>query len=457
MNYVKKPLFGLLLATLGFADLHAANWLSLQGTQPEIVAPKGVKVPYRRKTPVLWGFIQENYKKDQGTVAHNGTNQTTTPFSLLNPDLNGQEGFNSFRVRLALRGMADRDNKVNYFFMTETANNGINNIAGHREAATYFTDASITLKHIPGIKMRMGMFKTPGSEEGLQAVFVSPYIEFTNFSYQQLLERQISAVGAELPANKSGGASTDHYNGNPTGPIAAFRDTGLQLFDTFALGKDWELSYAYMVGNGSGISLSSSNVNLTNYVYTSLEKLFHKGRGYFTESFKAFAWYQNGNRRILVNSVTPQDYTRIRSGVGMTYYHKGIRFEAEYMDAAGMIFEGAKDTDTTSNAVQDWTFQYAVDKVNTASGYYVNLEYEILPKQWEVYGRYDYMDRMKNDTKAERLFNTTILGTSYRFKGATRVDFNYIIRKATAPGNSSAQTVLDNMGNRIAVQLTAHF
>lgn len=457
MKQIKKPLLGLLLASFGFSQLHAANWLALQGYQPKMVAPKGVYVPYRRKTPVLWGFIQANYKKDQGTVAYNGSNQTTTPFSLLNPDLKSQEGFNAFRLRLALRGMADNENKVNYFFMTETGNNGINNLAGHREIATYFSDASVTIKHIPGMKIRVGMFKTPGSEEGLQAVFVSPYIEFTNFSFQQLLERQIKSVGSELPANKSGGAATDHYNGDPSGPIAAFRDTGLQLFDTFKFGKHIEASYAYMIGNGSGISMSSSLENKTHYAYTSLEYLFHKGRGYFTESIKAFAWWQSGNRRLLINSTTPQDFTRTRSGLGLTYYHNGLRFETEYFNAAGMIYEGAKDTDTSSQAVQNWTFQYAVGSENKASGYYVNLEYELLPKKLEIYGRYDYMDRLSNDVKGQRLFNTTIIGTTYRFKGATRVDFNYIMRKATAPGNASAQTVLDNMGNRIAVQVTAHF
>ncbi|HIP20107.1 MAG TPA: hypothetical protein EYG70_03180 [Sulfurimonas sp.] len=80
------------------SSVNAANLLALQGYQPEFVAPKGVKVPYRSKTPKLWGFIQANYKKDYGTVltptAGPATGKTLTPFSLLNPDLKGQEGFN---------------------------------------------------------------------------------------------------------------------------------------------------------------------------------------------------------------------------------------------------------------------------------------------------------------------------------------------------------------------------
>jgi hypothetical protein len=151
---------------LGGLNANAANWLMLQGTQPDTVAPKGVKVPYRSKVPKVWGFIQTNYKQDLGDVFVAPDGKNKTPFSYLNPNLEDQSGFNVFRARLALRGMADNENKVNYFFMTEFGNNGVNDLAGHREVATYFTDASVTLKHIPGAKLRAGMFKTPGSERG---------------------------------------------------------------------------------------------------------------------------------------------------------------------------------------------------------------------------------------------------------------------------------------------------
>lgn len=438
-------------------QLNAANWLRLQGQQPEFVAPKGVKVPYRNTKPKLWGFIQANYKKDSGTVAYNPNNQTTTPFSLLNPDLTGQEGFNVFRARLAARGMADKENKVNYFIMTEFGNQAINNLNGHRKNATYFTDASVTVKHIPGAKLRMGMFKTPSTEEGLQAVFVSPYIEFTSMANQQHLERPIRAVGGELTPQQSGGAATDHYNGNPTGPIGAFRDTGLQIFDIFDLGNGLELSYAYMIGNGSGVSMKSSNANKTTYKYLALEKNFGHGRGYYTESAKVYAWNQEGNRELLIGGTTVQNFSRERAGVGTTYYKGGLRLEAEYTTATGMVFVGAKDADQTSQDVQTWTMQYAVGSENKATGYYVNAQYEILPKKFELFARHDVLDRLSNDTKAQRVFTTNTVGASYRFRGATRVDLNYIMKSAEAPGNANAQKVLDNMGNRIAIQLTAAF
>lgn len=443
----------------GVTQVNAANWLMLQGIQSDTVTPEGVVVPYNNPKPVVWGFIQANYKKDFGDVANNPAGANLTPFSLLNPSLEDQSGFNISRARLAVRGMADSENLVNYFFMTDFGNNAINNPAGHNVDA-YLTDASITLKHVPGAKLRVGMFKTPGSEEGFQAVFVSPYIEFTTMANQQLLERQISDVGVAQTGAQAGGATAVHYTStNIDKPIAAYRDTGAQIFDTFEIQDDWALSYAYMYGNGTGISRSISNAQATHYGYLAAEKSFGKGKGYFTEAMKFFVWGQNGKRTL--NSfdgatTTEIDADRKRYGVGMTYYQDGLRFEAEYTKAKGMIYTGAKDTNMDPGA-EDWQFQFAVGNENEADGGYVNLQYEIIPKKFEVFGRYDYSNRLTNDTKGERKFKTSTLGASYRLKGATRVDLNYIIKDAKAPGNPNAQKVLDNMGNRIAVQITAAF
>lgn len=440
--------------------IDAADWLMLQGSEPETVVAEGAKVPYRNKVPKVWGFIQANYKQDRGDVQISPAGFNQTPFSLLNPDLKDQSGFNVFRARLAVRGMADNDNLVNYFFMTEFGNNAVNNLAGHREVATYLTDASVTLKHVPYAKLRVGMFKTPGSEEGLQAVFVSPYIEFTTMTNQQLLERQITEVGTAETGAAAGGASSVHYTSTRVDqPIAAFRDTGVQIFDTIPITDSWTVTYAYMYGNGNGISMKASDKQRTHYGYLAFEDNFNDKRGYFHESIKFYGWLQDGERILLSNdgvTTTEVNANRKRYGLGMTYYQNGLRFEAEYMKAKGMIFTGPKDTDADP-LKEDWQFQYAVGDENTADGGYVNLQYEIVPKKFEAFGRYDMMDRMPNDKKAQRKFKTATLGCSYRFKGATRIDFNYAFRDARAPGNANAQRILDNMGERLSVQLTAVF
>ena len=452
---LKVKLASLALLTLS-TQVDAANWLMLQGTQPETVAPKGIKVPYRSKVPKLWGFIQANYKTDAGNVLIKG-GKNKTPFSLLGPDLADQSGFNVFRARVALRGMADNENKVNYFIMTDFANNGINNLGGHRNVATYFTDASITDKHIPYAKIRVGKFKYPGSEEGLQAVFVSPYIDFTTMSNQQLLERFVTNVGSVQTGKTAGGAKTAHYTSTSVDdPIGAFRDVGIQIFDTIDISDKWTASYAYMYGNGSGISFKGSNKQATNYGYVAFEKDLGGGKGFYTKSMKFYAWGQSGDRYLLSNDVTPINATRKRYGVGATYYNHGLRLEGEYMKAKGMIFTGAKDVDANA-LTENWQFQYAVGDENEADGGYINAQYEIFPKKFEVFAKYDWENRLTNDVKGERDFTTTTLGASYRFRGPTRIDFNYLIRDAKAPGNKKAQKVLDNFGNRAEVQFTMSF
>ena len=455
----RRGVAGLALLFCGL-PLAAADWLMLQGTQPDTVAPKGVIIPNRDRTPIVWGFIQANYKQDYGDVFVAPTGENKTPFSLLNPNLTDQSGFDLFRARLAVRGMADNENKVDYFFMTDFGNNAINNLAGH-DTGTYLTDASVTLRYVPGVNVRVGQFKTPGSEEGLRAVFVSPYVEFTNMTNQQLLERQVTDVGPAQTGGAAGGASTVHYTSTAvTQPIAAFRDLGVELFDTFKLGKGWHFSYAYMYGNGTGISHNASKRQETHYGYLALEENFGAGKGFYTEALKFFVWGQHGTRVLdstdANGTTTPVKSDRNRYGVGVSYYQNGLRAEAEYMWAEGMIYTGAKDIDLDPNK-EDWQLQFATGIENRAEGGYLNLQYELFPKLFEVFGRYDFMNRLTNDTKGERDFQTFTLGCSYRFRGPTRIDFNYMIRNAEAPHNDAAQDVLDNMGDRLAIQVTAVF
>jgi len=436
-------------------ELSAADWLMLQGSEPETVAPQGVIVPNRNKMPKIWGFAQVNYKNDYGSVASSG-GKTTTPFSLLAPNLEEQSGFNLFRARLAARGMADDDNMVNYFVMTDFGNNGINNLANH-DTGTYLTDASVTLKYVPYAKLRVGRFKYPGSEEGMQGVYFSPYIDFTTMTDQEMQERRIINATAPQTGSAAGGASSVHYTTTSVdNPIGAFRDTGAEIFDTIPIQDAWNFSYAYMYGNGTGVSNSNTDTQGTHYGYLALEKNFGGGKGYYTNAMKFYVWGQQGKRKFISNNTTPVEADRKRYGLGMTYYNHGLRFEAEYMMAKGMIYVGPKDVDTNELS-QDWQLQFATGNENKADGGYVNLQYELIPQKFEVFGRYDFMNRLTNDSRGERDFTTTTLGASYRFKGPTRIDFNYLIRDAKAPDNAAAQTILDHMGNRAEVQITYAF
>ena len=156
MNYKKKLLIKVIGATLltCASAAQAANWLMLQGTEPEGQSARAK----------VWGFIQAQYQNDNSDAnAKGGYN----PPKLIGPNLDDQSQFNVNRARIGVRGTGfPLDSKVNYFILAELGNNGIT----YGDDGKHLTDASITLNHIPGARVRMGQFKTPGAEEGLQAI-----------------------------------------------------------------------------------------------------------------------------------------------------------------------------------------------------------------------------------------------------------------------------------------------
>ena len=171
-------------------------------------------------------------------------------------------------------------------------NNGITEPAGHSFAKA--TDASITLEPYCRTQASVaGLFKYPGAEEGLQAIHVFDYINFTEVTNQLLLERLPNAVHtANLPPyNPDTAGST--VNGFDK-PVGAFRDTGLQLFDSFRF-RDFELSYAAMYGNGNGLNFSDNDNNKDSYLYLAGEWVLG-GKGVRREGLKGFVWSQKGKR-----------------------------------------------------------------------------------------------------------------------------------------------------------------
>jgi len=438
-----KIVMSLAAVSIMSVGLNAADWLSIAGTEPSMIKVDGKKVKNTNNKPHFWGFIQVGYQKDYGTVVQkNGINKT--PFAMLAPDLDSQSGFEVNRARLAARGMIDKDNKLDYFFMTEFGEDGVTSPAGHI-TGNHLTDASITYRGVPHANIRLGQFKYPGSEEGLRAVFASSYRNFTTATNQLLLERFLPNDAAQT--------SPGNYRAAPVESVGAFRDRGVEVFDTEKVADNVTVTLAGMVGNGTGLSSVNSSENVTYYAYAASEYLFGKGRGYGTQSFKGFAWYQNGKRRLNNN-----DYTRERYGLGINYFHKGLRVGIEYIKAKGMIYNGAKDTDPSAYAA-NWEYAMAASKKNEADGGYINLAYFVVPKKVDVMVRYDYLNRLTNLNAAggERDYKTTTLGLSYHFQGPTRIDVNYAIRSLDAPNNANAQKITDNMGNLLSIQGTYKF
>ena len=448
---IKK--IAVLMATLGSiaaTDSQAANWLMLQGTEPESSVPRAY----------VWGFVQVQAQKDESTPNSTGG---YIPPKLIGPNLSAQEQFGVNRARLGVRGTGfPLDGKVNYFLLTEFGNNGITSPGG---GGARLTDASITLNQIPGARIRAGLFKTPGPEEGLQAIHVFDYINFSTVTNQLMLERFPNReYTANIPEVTLPGPT--QLNGFEK-PVGAFRDVGVQVFDTF-VSDDWEHSYAVMLGNGNGLNMGDNDDgNMDTYLYWASEMVF-SGAGPRRNGMKLFAWTQSGKRLLdNTNDAThnPIKYDRDRQGFGVKYLKDQFRVSAEFMSGEGMIFVGP-DKPTfdlhPSNAGNG--------ERGKADGYYVEGGWYIPNTKWEIDLRYDIYNRLTSDPVAtttgaagrnfEMEFKTLTLGAQYHINRKTRLNMEVANRSAEAPDWPSKvgpNNNLDGIDTRYAVQLTHIF
>ncbi len=432
--FKKTALLVALTGALSAQSVQAANWLMLQGTEPDHQAPRAK----------LWGFAQIDYQSTDDTklTAGPGTGGKAA-FNQMAPQLTTSNGFNVKRARIGVRGAnLPLDNKVNYFLMTELGNNGIT--TGGSGSQGQLTDASITLNHIPGARVRVGLFKTPGSEESFKGIPVFNYVNFTTGTARLLNEQRIVPSVTAGPFAGIAGDRTD--------PVFAVRDTGVQVFDSFKQG-DWEHSYAIMYGNGNGLALTDNDDNKDLYLYASTEKVFGTSKGPRRHGMKFYAWSQDGKR-----TFGSDEYNRDRAGLGMTYYDGKYRVAAEYFTADGMIFGGPIGA-VPGNPIVMLTDQ-------KANAYQLDLGYRVKPNI-ELNIRHDVTNSATatdsfsgsaNDT--ERVFTTTTLGAQYFFNKKTSVRMNYEIRDAKAPNLSAGDNgfeILKSVDNRLSAQVMMIF
>lgn len=463
-------------AAMGVASTaNAANWLMLQGTEPAGAAPRAK----------VWGFIQPEYQSTGGEdLAAGPWTGEKAIFNQIRPDIDTNKDMNILRARLGVRGTAlPLDSNVNYFLLTEMGRNGVTN---KDSASVKLTDASITLNHIDGARVRVGKFKYPGAEEGLQAVHVFDYINFTNVTNGLLMERFFKYDGSGTFVQPAAGPDTASDSGQVNAPLSgvgAFRDTGIQIFDTFKK-DDWEHSYAIMYGNGNGSNNSDNDDNKDTYVYWSSEKVYG-GKGPRREGWKIFAWNQSGKRTITrelgdadASNDIEGEFDRERSGIGTTFRKGKIRASFEYITADGMIFAGSDGgavPGTLSNlpgpAAGKFTVNgdvgsdgqlkasWNVETEGEADGWYAHFGYQVTPK-WELDVRYDVYNRMTDVSAKERKYETTTIGAQYFFNKKTRMILNYEMRDAEAPNlpsDHNANLILDSMDDRLSAQLLVIF
>jgi hypothetical protein len=411
---------GLLIAA---PNAFSANWIMLQGTEKPGIAP-----------PVkLWGFIQPTYQKDFSS-SYKGK---YVPPKLIGPNLDTQSSFNIMRARIGVRGAPFfLDDKVNYFILTEFGDNSLTDGGRYGSYRPTVTDASVTLNYIKGARVRLGLFKYPGAEEGLQGIGSLNYINYTDVTNQLLLERFPDAGDKNIPPQSVPDANMNAFSNPATG----FRDVGVQVFDAFDVGK-WEHTYAVMLGNGSGVRLSDGNASKDVYLYWSSAYLFDKkNKGPMSPSVKMFSWYQSGKRTNAYNTAQEQD--RKRYGAGVTYFKKPYRVTAEYMWGKGMIYQGANNPQTLFNDYK-------------ANGGYIEGGWFIPNTKWELDLRYDRYQR-NVDLPTQTRFSTWTAGVQYHFTPKTRVTLDYAMRHYSADAVAQ-NNQLQDVGGRLALQVTAIF
>ena len=419
----------------------AANWLMLQGTERPGAAGRAK----------VWGFIQAQYQADESDPFTPGAGGLAgqdlyNPPKLIGPNLTSQQQFNVNRARIGVRGIGmPLDSSVNYFVLAELGNNGITAGSG---GDTQISDASITV-NTDAVRIRTGLFKTPGPEEALQAIHVFDYVNFTQVSNQLMLERFIQPTDANLGGANLVSTNPSSINAHSR-PVGAFRDTGVQFFQSYKSGK-WDHSYAVMLGNGNGLNFGDDNAAKDLYLYWASEKSFG-GKGPRMQGLKVFAWSQSGKRLDPYSTTSELEQDRTRSGFGVKYLKKPFRVTFESMSGEGMIFQGQHRPQHGFNDL-------------SASGNYLDFGYYVPKSKWEIDLRIDTYTRDENFKHPvqqnsvagdESTFDTTTLAAQYHINKKSRLTMSYATRKFESD-TAAVNNQLEGVSNRIALQLTHIF
>lgn len=425
----------IILSMVMMTPARAENWFIADGT--ERPGAPAVKV---------FGLIQPTYQQDYsdkvfGLVGPEVGNEGKYPYtSLIAPGYKSLSSFYLFRVRLGARGAVD--DMTNYELVGEYGANALTTQPG-QSFNTELAEGSITFNQIPGARIRLGLFKTPGEEEGLRTAI--DYVNFTNVTSRFINYQPVEPMpGATLSYGQAGQTSSG---------VRAFRDTGVQVFDAFTYGNT-ESSYAVMVGNGSTLNQTDNNNGKAVYGRLQWSYLFAPSSGYPVpdrEDVTVFIWRHDGKQQFGVS-----DYRTIREGLGVSALRQPYHLTAEYLRGEGMILATPLFFGDPIPVFPELT--------NTGNGWYVDAGM-FVTRRVMLEARYDVLDLLPNLAPMEQRFKTSTLGLQYYFSKYARVAFNYEFRRFESPGvtpadgslYTNAKKVADAVSDRLAIQVTLKF
>jgi hypothetical protein len=312
------------------------------------------------------------------------------------------------------------------------------------------------------VSLRLGQFQWPLVDEGLRGIMAYDYINFSEVTRQQVLERYVRQNPPEE------GETNERDLTGFDGAISSFRDIGAMAFDEIKLSDKWEATWAAGLGNGNGINRTDNDDNMDLYLRAQTAYVFDGVRrgGPRREDLKFFAWAQMGERPFDKNGNgvfdSGESFDRNRYGAGFHFYRQPYRLSGEYVRGNGMVYNGTAPPTTDPGSdfqdIGDVTPQMAPESGNEFYGWYLEGAYFPIRNKLAVQARYDFLDRLSDTggdfTAAdEREFETITLGLQYwNHPAKSQWQLNYRIRNLDAPHNEVADEIGSTMGNEIGLQ-----
>lgn len=441
-QHAQHALLALTLSLTCALPSWAADPLIMAGTEPEGTGAG----------PTLFGFMQPRLEGYLGgevsglTGALEGFNGELPSFNRTgSTQLGGQVA----RARIGLRGsVAHTAQKVSYFMLLEFGQVPIT-----RTQAVVPVDLSATFSYVPGVRLRVGYFKLPTMEEILLPLPAAlEFIQFSTTLARLLNENPIEGGALEGGGRFVGGAS-------------AFRDLGVQAFESFERGA-WRLGYALMASSGGGsLRTQSAHKDLS----ARLELAYHWGgqaRQLRRPELKLALWRLQGERELEVNEEgvggITRDFERVRQGATLRLERGAYWGMVELAQGRGALEVGTTHPFVGGRPV--------VRPEGEAWGVVVQGGVRLfgapLPSQASSAQRPELalkarFEQYHQDTQSDellRVFQTTTLGAEYRPAPRVRLELNYELRSLEAPsGSTNAQRIATSMGDRVLTQATLIF
>jgi len=326
-------------------------------------------------------------------------------------------GLSVRRLRPGVRGaVPGTGQKITYIATVELGRAGVT-----RLTPATLMDAGITFSYLPGVKLRLGQFKLPLSDEAVEAnPLASELVNYSNVASQLLLENRVE--GGKVTSNAYG-----------------FRDLGVEAFESFALGRRMSLAYAAMVSQGRMGALDDDVEKDVSGRVTASWVFSGKRTDPHRQELSLYFWGLHGTR-----GYEGSRYRRTRSGAGLSLELEPVRIRAELTSAQGMLFLGPQPPFAGADAMVAPNGR-ALGVVLLAR---VRLGGHVLVKL-----RYDELHRQTESAPDTRIFRTLTPALEAQITPKMRLMLDYEHRWLSAPdAPADAKRIVDTAGDRVLLQ-----